>query len=176
MIAAIEIMRMVATVLKDGAVGVNAQIAALTLDGVDARPGIIKAVLNEADDDCQIEEKPAIGFPVILVLEGDEGLTAAPEAVTGYRDGNAVLDIVYIRESAKRAQLWRDSKYVNQAVINSLDLGLLHPTTIGTAGLRNRIQILQATRLAAGIIQRDPTTGDIAVGVKVGFDFRHNIV
>jgi hypothetical protein len=136
---------MVAYALDDGVDGVNAQFAAMTFQGLDEQPPEVTAVLNEADHDTEIHEKPATGWPVLLVEEEERGTTADPESNVGWRDGFVYVVISKAVESTSPSE-WRRSKFTNEAIVRSLDRGLLAQDKIQTRGLRNGIQLLQSSQ------------------------------
>lgn len=174
MIAAIEVIRIVGAVLKDPLYGVNPQLFALDIDEADTRPPEVKAILLESDDDIEIDEAPEDGFPALLVLESDLGVVADPEAPVGYRDGYVYVDIIYVRAAARKRDRWRDARYTGQAVVNSLEKGLLAAGMIESAGIRNDVQILQATQLSAPRIEQQQGKAMMAGAIRYAFNFRHN--
>jgi hypothetical protein len=172
--ATIEVIRMVAYALDDGVDGVNAQFAAMTFDGLDEQPPDVTAVLNEADHDTEIHEKPASGWPVLLVEEEERGTTADPEAVVGWRDGFVYVVISKAVESTSSLE-WRRSKFTNEAIVRSLDRGLLAPDKIQTKGLRNGIQLLQAAQqITSPRVERQLGIGVHINPIVYAFNYRDN--
>lgn len=143
--ATLEIIRMVAYALDDPESGANAQFAGMTFEGFDVEPPNVTAVLNEADHDTEIHEKPETGWPILLVEEGQRGTTADAEANVGYRTGYVYVVISTAVESTS-SKRWRESKFTNEAIVRAIDRGLLTQAKIQTAGLRNGIQLLQAAQ------------------------------
>lgn len=164
---------MVAAALDDPATGVNAQLALMTFSGGDVRPADMKAILNEADHNTEIRERPAPGWPVQLVEENEQGTTADPEAVVGYRDGNVSVIISNVTESTA-SKAWRESKFWNEATVRAVDRGLLAPDKIGTKGLKDNIQIMQATRLTSPRVERELGLGTILNPVIYSLNYRDN--
>ncbi|MEX1185318.1 MAG: hypothetical protein WEA80_01855 [Gemmatimonadaceae bacterium] len=175
MFASIEVIRMVAAIAKDPVYGVNAQIALLTMDGADARPPVLKAILNEADENVAIDEKPAVGWPIGAIVEDDDGIEAVPEAVVGYRQMVVGIAFVIVTDAAGGPLNWRRAKYTGQAFVNSMEKGLLAPGRLEVAGVRNGVQILQATSLNASSL--DATIGQARFKgvVRYRFDVVHNL-
>lgn len=180
--AAVEIMRVVAAVLADEDVGVNAQMEGLELPAGETAPPAMKSVRNQADHEIELssDERPDEGFPICVVLEDPEGITAEPEAkaAKGFRDGTLALVVGSVRDSAKKAKRWRESKYTAEAIVRALDNGLLvqekldaiNATLFAACG----IQILQATRLIVpgGSIEWGQTL--IGSAVRIQLEFRDN--
>lgn len=165
---------MVATVAKDATYGVNAQIALLPMDGVDARPPLLKAILNEADDNVTIDSKPAVGWPIGAVVEDDEGIDATPEAVVGYRRMIVGIAFVIVADAAGGPLNWRQAKYTGQAFVNSMEKGLLAPGRLEIAGVRNNVQILQATSLNASSLEATIGQARFKGVVRYRFEVEHN--
>lgn len=172
----IETVRMVAAVAKDNLDGINAQIAALVLDGADPRPANLTIILSEFDDDIEIREKPDSGWPVGLIFIDPQGARAEPEAEIGYRDGDVPVVFAVVSEGPVLAKDRRDAKYTCQAFVDSMKRGLLDSAKIGTKGLRNGVQILQATSLTTPKIESEFELGTIAAAVRMSFNVRNNVV
>lgn len=175
MFASIEVIRMVAAVAKDAEYGVNAQIALLDMDGADERPPLLKAILNEADENVTIDEKPAVGWPIAAIVEADEAVDAVPEAVVGYRRMVIGVAFVLITDAAGGALNWRRAKYTGQAFVNSMETGLLAPGRLEIAGVRNNVQILQATSLSASSLEATIGQARFKGVVQYRFEVEHNL-
>lgn len=165
---------MVAAVAKDATYGVNAQIAALALDGADARPPTLKAILNEADENVTIDSKPSVGWPIGAIVEDDEGIDATPEAVVGYRRMIVGVAFVIVTDAAGGPLNWRHAKYTGQAFVNSMEKGLLAPGRLEIAGVRNNVQILQATSLNASSLEAAIGQARFKGVVRYRFEVEHN--
>lgn len=153
--AAIEVIRMVAGVAKDPVVGVNAQIALLPMSGADARPPVLTAVLNEADDNVVVRDRPATGWPIGAIVEDDAGIEADPEAVVSYRRLMIGVAFVLITDADGGADNWRANKYTAQAFVNSMEKGLLAPGKLEVAGVRNGVQIELAEKLSSSSLDAE---------------------
>lgn len=165
---------MVADALDDPITGTNAQFAAMSFTGLDSQPPEVTAVLNEADHDTGIYEKPESGWPVQLVEEEERGTTADPEAVVGYRDGWVYVVISYAVESTS-PQAWKDSKFTNEATVRAIDRGLLAQDKIQTRGLRNGIQLLQAgQQITSPRVERQLGVGTQINPIVYAFNYRDN--
>jgi hypothetical protein len=172
----IEVIRMVTAVAKDVALGVNAQIALLPLDAGDTAPLALTIILSEFDDDIEVREKPATGWPIGLILIDPQGSTAEPEAEVGYRDGDVPVVFCYVSEGPVLGKDRLDAKNACQAFVNSMKRGLLASNKIGTAGLKNGVQILQATSLSTPKVESEFEIGTVVGAVRMSFNVRNNVV
>lgn len=169
-------VRMVAAVAKDNLLGVNAQIALLPLDAGDTAPPALTAILAEFDDDIEVREKPQTNWPIGLIFVDPQGSAADPEATVGYRDGSVPIVFAYVSEGPVLGKDKLDAKNACQAFVNSIKRGLLDPAKIGTAGLRNGVQILQATSLTTPKVESEFEIGTVVGAVRMTFDVRNNVV
>lgn len=153
--ATIEVIRMVAAVAKDAGVGVNAQIALLSMSGGDARPALLKAIWNEADENVMVRDKPSVGWPIGAIVKDDAGVEADPEAVVGYRRLSIGVAFVLVTDADGGADNWRANEYTAQAFVNSMEKGLLAPGKLEVAGLRNNVQIELAEKLSVSSLDAE---------------------
>lgn len=178
MLMKIAAVRIVAAVLADATYGINAQLDQVVLEGADQRPPNITAILNEFDHIVRIRERPASNWPIVLVFVGDEGLEASSEigaeAVVTYRDATVPVIIARLAESAGGPRQSLDAAYTEEAIVRSMDRGLLDPARFGTAGARGNVQLLQAIRLSAPAIPVEQHVGTFEGVVRYDLQLRHN--
>jgi hypothetical protein len=115
---------------------VNAQIALLPLDAGDTAPPALTIILSEFDDDIEVREKPATGWPIGLIMIDPQGSTAEPEAEVGYRDGDVPVVFCYVSEGPVLGKDRLDAKNACQAFVNSMKRGLLDSTRSAPRGRR----------------------------------------
>jgi len=170
--ATLAVLRMFAAVLKDNTAGVTARLAATELLPGDAAPRAPKAILCEADDNVSIREDPQSGWPLLVVLEDEQGEELDPEALVNYRDARVRVVIAVVDEPAVQSEGFRNAKYLQQAIVESITHGLLAEDKIETAGVLGDIAILQATQLTTGKLKRDPELPPYTAGVRYEVQIR----
>lgn len=172
--ATIAAMRIISGVLRAPATGIVARIAAMPRVGGDLAPRAPATILSQADDNVELRERPASGWPVVLVLEDPAGSDYDAEASMGYRDGRVRLMVVVVDEAAVQAEGYRTARYLLQAVVDVIERQLLAVTTLDTAGLSSGIQILQATRMSAGPLNQEFGVGTATAAVRLELQTRDN--
>jgi hypothetical protein len=158
----IETLRMVAAVLSDNALGVNAQLLALPLDGGDVRPIPVASIKNAVDHDITIQEGEEPTFPIV-VIDIAEPITAPTQIMSGVRSCTVPLLIAYLKQNSSESQNNRDADYTLRAIVKSLSAGLFASGKRDTAGRRNSYVISKASDLRYGPTQQ-PMYGALMVG------------
>lgn len=173
-VAVIVGLRIVAAVLKDPATGLAHGIATLELDGADDRPEGPSEILCQGDDETRVRgDWPDDVRRKVLVLEDNQGSSADPVAA-GWRSHvvRIVVAIVARKDAAPKDYL--AAKYVEQAVINTLDRQLLSPGKLEVAGVRDAFQLVDATRLDSPAIEQDVGNGKILTATRYEFQIEHH--
>lgn len=142
--------------------------------GTDPVPRAPAQILSQADDNVEIRERPASGWPVVVVLEDTQGSDYDAEASMGYRDGRVRVMVLVVDEPAALAEGYRNACYLRQAAADVLERELLAPAKLDTAGLSSGIQILQATRLSAGALNQEFGVGTATAALRIEFQTRDN--
>jgi len=161
----LAVLRMVSAALKDPVTGVAVQLASLTLLAGDAAPRTPKAILCEADDVVSIRESPVESWPMIVVLEDEQGSDFDAEALVNYREGH-VRFVVAVADEASQAVAYQTGAYLREAIVKAITHGLLAEDKIGTAGVLGDVAILEATQLSTGKLKRDPELPPYTAGVR----------
>jgi len=164
----LEVVRAVADWLEDATYGVDAKLAALTLDGGDSLPSGVLTVYDETrDDDAAIDRPPEA--PFLKVVAG-EIRSLDGQAATYTHDADIPLEITIQRKLTSPAALVRDLYYTTRATLQSVE-ALFDPSIPAavTACSRNGVQLqvivtLSAARVAPSL---DDATGSAAVYLTV---------
>jgi hypothetical protein len=175
-VAVIVALRIVGAVLKHPTTGLAHEISVLELDGTDTRPAAPPAadILVQGDDEVrQREDWPDTVRRRVLVLEDDIGSSADPVA-TSWRNHTVRLVIAIVARQDAAPKDYLAAKYVEQAVINTLDRQLLSPGKLETAGLRDYFQMDDATQLTSPAIEQDLGNAKILSATRYEFQIRHN--
>jgi hypothetical protein len=175
--ATIETLRIVAAIAKDATYGVNAQIAVLVLDGADARPAAFPPgnILSQADQSVIVREKPAGGWPLLTIQESETGSRWSPEAPVGYREGSVDVDFLLAFDASGDAPSWLKMKYYEQAIVDSIEKGLLAADRSDSVRTRNNVQILMASQLSIAPFDLELGVARYTSVTKYRFDVRHNL-
>lgn len=165
--ATLATLRIFAAVLRDDPV--NCVVSTLSrvarIDG-DAAARVPTAVLCEADDNVEIRDKPLAGWPIVLILEDEAGEDFDAEANVGFRDGTVGVTIAIIDEPAKQAEGYRTAKYIQQAIVDGIEHGLLASDKLDSAGVLDGIAVMQATQLSTGKLNQEFGVGTVTAGVR----------
>lgn len=158
---------MVEAVLKDATLGVNAQIAALTMDTpngsvtADTRPSNV-TVRNAVDIDPAVHAADETQFPLVIVNVMNPGMGAG-QPFSGVRDEEMEIIIAYVVQSGDVAGNERATDYTLRAIVRSITRGLLASGKRDVAGTRNGYVISKASKLKYGPTKQ-PEMGGIMTG------------
>lgn len=118
----LEVVRLIVAGLADATYGINAKIAALTLDGSDTRPSN-PTVYNDVDhkwvarriiDDA---DSSNITFPALAVFQFAPLRAADPEVETVVRDVEIQIAFALLLNKQDSAAAIRDTLYFNRALL-----------------------------------------------------------
>jgi len=118
----LETVRLVKAGLADATYGINARIAALTLDGSDTRPSN-PTRYYDVDDNWvarrQIDDADSsnISFPALAVFQFAPLRVVDPEVHTVVRDADLQLAFAYLVKKQSSAVAVRDALYFNRALL-----------------------------------------------------------
>lgn len=171
----IEGCRIIETVLLDGTLGLNAQIAALVMDTPvgggtpDTRPAN-PTILNAVDDDPTVREEE-ITFPAVVIDIGKPG--AAPGQIwSGIRDSELDILIAYVEQSGDVTANKRASDYTMRAIVRCLARGLFAAGKRDTAGTRNGYAISKSSKMKYGPTHQPAYGGVMTGGVEFTITMR----
>jgi hypothetical protein len=163
----IEGSRMIEVALKDGTLGVNAQIDALLLDTAvgagspDARPSHVAEIRNAVDSDPTVKETETT-FPLVIINVMQPAV-APGQIWSGIRDSEIDFIIAYIRESGDVSKNLRDTDYTLRASDRAIAHGLLASGKRDTVGTRNGFAISKSSKLRYGPTHQ-PDYGGVMTG------------
>lgn len=164
----LEVVRAVADWLEHGTYGVQAKLAALTVDVGDSTPSGTLAVIDETrDDDAAIDRPPVAPFLKVVAGEvrGFDGQSA-----TYTHDAEIPLELTIQRKGTSPAALVRDLYYTTRATLQCVE-ALFDPSIPAavTACSRNGVQLQFITALSAARVAPalDDATGSAAVYLAV---------
>lgn len=145
----LEVIRMCAAAAADNAIGVNAMIDTLTLDGQDTRPGHVH-VYNSVDDGFVArravpEQGGNITFPALAVMVYDP--ITFSEVRTTVRDGRFPVAFAYLQRDSDSAKGNRSALYTNRAILRFLSRFLAPTAAAQALRLRNGVGIIGPTDL-----------------------------
>jgi hypothetical protein len=118
----LETVRLIKAGLADATNGINAKIAALTLDGSDARPSNPSRYFDVDDKWVarrQIDDGDTsnITFPALAVFQFAPLHVLDPEVQTVVRDVEIQIAYAYLVKKQDSAEAVRDSLYFNRALL-----------------------------------------------------------
>lgn len=151
----LETVRMLVAALADGTNGINAKIAALTLDGADARPAT-PTVYNDVDhrwvarrrvDDADLA---TITFPALAVFQLGRMTAVLPEPYLPLRDADVQIGFAHIGKGQDSALALRDALYANHALMRWFSWFLSQDPN-GATRTRNGVTVADCT----GFVQDD---------------------
>lgn len=118
----LEVVRLIKAGLADATNGINAKIAALTLDGTDTRPSNPNRYFDVdhkwvarrhiGDDDAL-----TITFPALAVFQFAPLTAVDPEVSTVVRDVDIQIAFAYLIKKQDSAEAVRDALYFNRALL-----------------------------------------------------------
>jgi len=166
----IEVVRLVHAALTDGTNGVNVKLAALALDGTDARPASVGDFRNVADHDLGAREGDAT-FPA-LYTDIRQQASAQGYATSGVRDGSVTVTVCYICESGVTAANFRATDYTLRAVAKALHAQFWAGTGSDAARKRNNIAIKNSPTMSISKVEQSLGTGTMTGAVDITFQVR----
>ena len=168
---------MTAKALGDGTLGVNAQIAALTLDSTvagvpDTRPPDVVSVKNQADHNVTVDESAGDDqYPLIVVCITDKW--RGPGMVwTSVQDFSGDVDVVYVTRGGSAAKNFIDTDYTLRAMKKAIHAYLLTPSTRDANARRNSIAIKNSPDISYGHAEGSFMGGQVSGLLKLTFDAR----
>jgi hypothetical protein len=147
----IEAVRMVTAWLKDDTYGYAAKLAALPLDGSDARPTTVTdaSIVSECDDaNAAFHRFDGLTLPALIVsVVGEIEYLDPQQPLTGDRaDGNLTIQVRYAERNTAGATAIVNGAYAMRAVVASLRE--LHKTSNVASRTRNSVQLVNCEALS----------------------------
>lgn len=147
----LEVVRMVTAWLKDDTYGYAAKLAALPLDGSDARPTTVAdtSIVNECDDaNAAFHRFDGLTLPALIVsVVGDVEHLEPNQPQTGERaDAMLTVQVRYAERTAASQTAIVNGIYAIRAVIASLRV--LHDNTNAASRTRNSIRMVSCESLS----------------------------
>lgn len=160
----LETIRSCAAGAADGAHGINAQIAALTLDGADARPANVTLYTSLTAGWVARRTFAIAGLnvslPAVAIYVGDSA-ELEPEVATVYRDGHFPVVFAYLDEKSASETGTLNALYTNRAILRFLTW-FNHNAQAATVRTRNGIIVQACTNLTQAPIAA--VKGDVFIG------------
>lgn len=148
----IELVRLLASPFANLAT-LNAAIAAVSLDGTDAAPPAIQAILNEADHNLTFREAESPPSPCIVITTKTP-LTGKTSRFNGVQDWEGEVVIGYITVGAIEQKNFRDAMYTLRIVKHILMNALFQGNGQATARTRNGVSLLWITTMQYGMTEQ----------------------
>lgn len=117
----LEVVRLIKAGLADATGGINAKIAALTLDGTDARPSNPNRYFDVdhkwlARRQVNDDDTSTITFPALAVFQFAPLTFVDAEVQTVVRDADLQIGFAYLVKKQDSAEAVRDALYFNRAL------------------------------------------------------------
>jgi hypothetical protein len=118
----LEVVRLIKAGLADATYGINAKIAALTLDGTDTRPTVPNRYYDVdhkwlARRQVNDDDTDTITFPALAVFQFAPLEVLTPEVMTVVRDAEIQIAFAYLVKKQDSAAAVRDALYFNRALL-----------------------------------------------------------
>lgn len=140
----LETVRLIKSGLLDGTNGIAAKIAALTLDGSDARP-TSPTIYTDVDDKWVARRRiddsdSAISFPALAVFQHAPMVVVDEEVPTIVRDVDVSIAFAYLVKKQDSVVALRDVLYFNRALLRWFNWFMRNDQD-GTFGTKNGVTI-----------------------------------
>jgi hypothetical protein len=165
----LETIRMVADALANNTIGVNAQLATLTVDAGDALPASIVTVADETRNGQVAVGRYPTTLPCLTVtLNGQVELDG--EVVSSYRDAEVSILIRFVTQDADTAQGNTNAYYTLRAVVKALRE--FNRNTNESLRSRNGIHVLECKSLTHVQLFENIDDAYVTGGIEVTFHVR----
>ena len=167
------VIRMVVAALTNATTGVNAQLLALALDGTDARPDPVAAIISPTEDDAAVRPTHLVDWPVLSVTCAAPVTTTKPGVQGMSFDAPSVaITIAHItRDGDLGAKEWRDTDYILRATAKSLNAGLF-ASDKAAARVRGTVSILKQNSMTFGPVTADLGNAQVTGAVDLNLHAR----
>ncbi|HXF24370.1 MAG TPA: hypothetical protein VN602_07610 [Gemmatimonadaceae bacterium] len=153
----IELVRIIAGTLSN-LTTLNAAIASVALDGIDAAPPDVLAVLNEADHNLTFRESESPLAPCIVVAT-KSAFTGKTSRFNGVQDWEGDVIVGYINVGAIQQTNFRDAMYTMRAVKKLILDTLFTGNGQATARTRNNVALMWIPSMQYGITEQNAFGG-----------------
>lgn len=159
----IELTRMVVAVARDAQSGINAQLASLPRDGADTTPASV-TIRSAVDDVLPLRDGDAL--PAVIVQCG-EVVTRLGQLFSGVRDADVDVWFLILTADPQSAAARREAAYVAEAIVRSMQRGLLASAVRTTAGVRNGVHVMVGQSFTYSPITRPTDSGPSSAAVQM---------
>lgn len=167
----IELLRMATAVLKNGTFGVNANIAALTLNAGDARPPNVANILEPSTAHTQIRDELLAAGPYVI-CDVEAPRPGAGQQFCNVIDYTADLMVGYFAHLGNDYLLRTQAEYTMRAICQAFDAGWFTAVNRPIYGRLNGLGVMACTRRTIEVFDEHKYGSNIAGRVRYELQIR----
>ncbi len=137
---------MAVTLLSDPTIGVNAKIAALTLNGADPRPPSVVSIREPTTAFTAMDDAALASGPYIICDDGEEPQTGPGQPFCNVLDTTTELAIGYFASVADERALRAQAEYTMRAITQAINAGWFTAAGRPVYGRLNGVGIMASER------------------------------
>lgn len=162
----IEVLRMSVTLLADPTIGVNAQIAALTLNGADPRPPSIAHIFEPSSDFTAMDDAALAAGPYLICDDGEAPQSGAGQPFCNVIDTTIDLAVGYFASVADERALRTQAEYTMRAITQAFNAGWFTAANRPVYGRLNGVGIMASERRTIEIVEQNKYGRNLAARLR----------